>query len=112
MKLRNAIFYVKDINQAKAFYEKLGFKVSDDFGKFVSYETEQNDPRFSIMESDSPDKVPGKQVCVFWADDIETFCEKMKSLGVAVATELYDSPFGKSFAIRDIDGNKIEFVQR
>jgi hypothetical protein len=30
---------------------------------------------------------------------------------VIIATQLYKAPFGKTFAIRDIDGNKIEFVE-
>lgn len=111
MRLRNVIFYVKDIKKSKDFYKKLGFKIVRDFGKFISYDTGVEDLYFSIMESDSQEKSPGKQVCAFWADDIEAFYQKIDDLKIKIATELHEATFGKTFAIRDPDGNKIEFVE-
>lgn len=106
MKLRNVIFYVKDINKSKDFYKSLSFKISQDFGKFVSFATEIENLYFSIMEVDSPDKIPGNQVCVFWAEDIKVLCQKLRDLGVFIETELYEAPFGLMFAIRDLMGIK------
>lgn len=111
MKLRNVIFYVKGIEAAKDFYKSLGFEIKQDFGKFVSYDVEIEKQYFSIMESDDVKKVPGKQVCTFWADDIDRLYKSIRNSTIKVDTELYEAPFGKTFAIRDIDGNKIEFVQ-
>ena len=111
MKLRNVIFYVQDINKSKDFYKKLDFQIAQDFGKFVSYETKAGGLYFSIMESDNPKKVPGKQVCTFWTNDTKALYEKLKGLEIEIDTKLYKAPFGETFAIRDIDGSKIEFVQ-
>ena len=112
MKLRNIIFYVSNIATVVEFYKKLGFDIAEDFGNFVSFATDDKHINFSLMEDKTdPTKVPGKQVCVFYSEDIETLYEKVKELNIAIATELYKAPFGKTFAIRDPDGNKIEFVQ-
>ncbi len=110
MKLRNVIFYVQDINKSKDFYKGLDFQIAQDFGKFVSYETETEGLYFSIMESDDPKKVPGKQVCTFWADDTKALYKRLGGLEVEIDTKLYKAPFGETFSIRDVDGNKIEFV--
>ena len=112
MRLRNVIFYVSNISASVEFYHKLGFELAEDFGNFVSFATDDKHIHFSLMEDKKdPTKVPGKQVCVFYSDDVENLYEKAKELGINMATELYKAPFGKTFAIRDIDGNKIEFVQ-
>jgi len=111
MKLRNVIFYVKDIGQSKDFYKKLDFNIVQDFGKFISYDAGYENLYFSIMESDDPVKIPGKQVCVFGTEAITKLSEKFKEIGIPFDTELYDASFGKTFSVRDIDGNKIEFVQ-
>lgn len=111
MKLRNVIFYVRDIDKSKDFYKRLGFEITQDFGKFVSYNTGVENLYFSIMEPDGPKKVPGNQVCTFWIEDIKDFYKKIKKVSVEIDTKLYEAPFGETFAIRDIDGNKIEFVQ-
>ncbi|MBU1110740.1 VOC family protein [Patescibacteria group bacterium] len=111
MKLRNVIFYVRDIEAARDFYRQLGFKEVQNFGKFISYDVGREDMWFSIMESDDPCMVPGKQVCVFWAKNIQYLYKKVLELDIAVDTKLYKADFGETFAIRDPDGNKIEFVQ-
>ena len=111
MKLRNIIFYVKDINSSVEFYKQLGFRIAQDFGKFVSFSTENERIFFSIMESDDSEKVPGKQVCAFWCKNINNLYDKFKKLNLKIATELYKTSFGETFAIRDLDGNKIEFVE-
>lgn len=112
MKLRNSIFYVKDIKKSKRFYKKIGFEIAQDFGKFVSYKTSDPEVYFSIMESDGEDKVPGKQSCSVWTSTIEDDFKFFKGKGVEFAEELQEFSFGKGFHIRDIDGNKIEFVSR
>ena len=112
MKLRNVIFYVKDIEKAKAFYKKIGFKLNQDFGKFVSFETGVNNLYFSLNSSLDKERIPGKQVCVFWIEDINEFYKKMKRLKVAIHEKLCEASFGKTFSIQDVDGNKVEFVER
>lgn len=112
MELRSVIFYVKNIGQSKVFYEKLGFNVLQDFGKFISYDAGYKNLYFSIMEADDSFKEPGKQVCVFWTKDINALFGKVKNSNITIDTQLYKAPYGETFSIRDIDGNKIEFVQK
>lgn len=112
MKLRNVIFYVQDIEKSKEFYQKIGFKLNQDFGKFVSFETGVNNLYFSLNSSLGKDRIPGKQVCAFWVDDIDVFYKKMKKLRVTINEEVYEASFGRTFSIQDIDGNKIEFVEK
>jgi catechol 2,3-dioxygenase-like lactoylglutathione lyase family enzyme len=113
MKIRNVIFYVKDIDLSKKFYEKLGFKLVEDFGKFISFETSDNQTFFSLMQPDVDDsiKVPGKQVCAISVVDIDEEWKKVKKLGLVIAKELIEESFGRTFAIRDLDGNKIEYIE-
>lgn len=112
MKLRNVIFYVNDISASVVFYTKLGFELVENFGNFVSFSTDDKNTHFSLMEDKTDlSKVPGKQVCVFYSEDIDNLYKKYIELKVGIATELYDAPFGKTFSIRDMDGNKVEFVQ-
>ena len=111
MQLRNVIFYVNDIKSAKSFYENIGFEMLEDFGQFISYRTDAEGIYFSIMQPDDETKVPGKQVCTFWTDDIKILFQQMLESDVEIATELSEEPFGETFAIRDPDGNKIEFVE-
>lgn len=111
MRLRNVIFYVKDINKSKRYYSKLGFKISQAFGNFISYDAGIEGLYFSLMESNVVKNEPGKQVCVFWINDIEEFYKKVNKLSLFIDTKLYKATFGQTFAIRDLDGNKIEFVE-
>jgi catechol 2,3-dioxygenase-like lactoylglutathione lyase family enzyme len=113
MKIRNVIFYVKDITLSKRFYEKLGFKLVEDFGKFISFETSDNQTFFSLMQPESGDKsrIPGKQVCAIYSYNIENDLETVRKLGVQVVEDLVEVSYGKTFSINDLDGNKIEYVE-
>jgi len=87
MELRNVIFYVKDTDLSVKFYKQLGFKIIQDFGKFVSFSTESEQIFFSVMESDSPEKVPGNQVCAFWCENADNLYDKFRKLNLKIATE-------------------------
>lgn len=112
MKLRNVIFYVKDIEKAKAFYKKIGFEIDQGSDSFVSYKTDTENIWFSINSRLSPSRVPGRQTCCFWVNNVDEHYKKMKTLKVKIHTEPFDAPFGRVFIINDIDGNKIEFIEK
>lgn len=111
MKLRNVIFYVSNIKKSVDFYKSLNFEVAQDFGHFISFKTDNEGLYFSIMQPDTLGKEPGKQVCCFYTTNIEKLYEEMKNKKVEIATELFTASFGKTFSIRDLDRNKIEFVE-
>jgi predicted enzyme related to lactoylglutathione lyase len=111
MKLRNVIFYVRDIEIAKEFYQNLGMEIGQDFGDFVSFSLDQGDVWFSIMESDTEEKEPGKQICTLSVENIDEYYKKIVEQEIKVVTELFEAPYGKTFEIKDIDGNQIEFME-
>ena len=111
MRILNVIFYVRNIQKSKEFYHKLGFNLVQDFGNFVSYDVGQKDQYFSIMQSDDEMKVPGKQVCVFWTDNIHELFEKVNQINIKGEDQITKASYGETLTIWDFDGNKIEFVQ-
>jgi len=112
MKIRDVVFYTHDINKAKKFYQQLGFEIANDFGKFVSFKTEDENVWFSLNVADDDTKDPGKQTCIFWSEDITGDYERLNDLGVKFVKKLYKAPFGQTFSFRDPDGNKIEMVEK
>jgi len=112
MKLRNAIFYVKDIEKSKDFYKSIGFEVEKDFGKFISFKGNSLGGSLAIAIADGPEKLPGKQVASFIVEGIDDlYAEISKRDSIEIVQKLTTVNYGKVFFFRDIDGNKIEYVQ-
>ena len=111
MRVINAIFYVSDIFKSIEFYEKLGFKISKNMDKQIDFKMDEQSAVFSIIDGDSARKEPGKQVCRLGVPNIGGLYEKYKLLGIPLVMDLTDKPYGRTFAIKDIDGNRLEFVQ-
>lgn len=110
MKLRSVIFYVSDINNSKEFYAKIGFEVDKDFGNYVAFKTAVPAISFALNLADDETKIPGRQVCSIYIDEIEQEKERLENIGIEVQ-DFKTNPFGKSFHIRDVDGNKIVYVE-
>jgi len=112
MKLQNAIFYVKNIEKSKDFYQSIGFEVAKDFGKFVSFKDQGRQARLAINLADKPEKVPGNQAASFIVQDIEEHYSKINKIhSNKIIREIKVTDYGKVFFIKDVDGNKIEFVE-
>ena len=111
MKIGHIIFYVNNLRQSTQFYEKLGFTIAQNHGKFISYNTDDNNQFFSIMEFPNSKRKPGMQVCLIYKKNLNGFFEKCKLLGIPIEQELKDLGFGETFAVVDPDGNKIEFQE-
>lgn len=112
MKLRSVIFYVSDIEISKQFYNKLGFEIVRDDGKFVAFKTDTQDTYLSINQSDDPNNHIGQQVCCLWTNNIEHYYQKVKTLGTKIVMELSEMHYGKVFIITDPDGNRIEYTAK
>ncbi len=111
MKLRNAILYTNDIHVSKNFYLELGFEIQEDFGKFISFKTDDDGVTFAINLADEPTKVPGKQTIIFTVSNIREHFKLIQEMRITIHKELYKAPFGWTFSFRDPDGNKIEYVE-
>lgn len=111
MKLTNTIFFVQDINKSLDFYQKIGFKVAEHVEKSANLKTGEEEIFLTITEPKNGRELPGKQACTFANKNVEGLYEKLKMLSTPLAEELRDLPDGKTFAISDPDGNKINFTQ-
>ncbi len=99
---------VRDLDRARRFYaDVLGFKPSP--------ETRPNAVAFSAepisfairktsQDLDELSQINGGIILWFKADDATTLRNQLKAAGVPIVQDLSDSPFGKTFTIRDPDG--------
>ncbi len=111
MKLGNVIFYVKNLNASLEFYQKLGFKVSENIGKQARIKTIEDGVFITVAESDNGRCIPGKQACSFYVDNVGGLFEKYKLLGAPLLSSLSQTENGSCFAISDLDGSRLEFIQ-
>ena len=111
MKLRNVNFFVNNLNLAADFYQKLGFKIVATLDKTINLETEEENVFLSLREVSNEREIPGKQSCSFYVNNVDGTYERFKLLGAPLEKDLKDTEIGRMFAIRDKDGNSIEFIQ-
>jgi predicted enzyme related to lactoylglutathione lyase len=99
---------VREIEPSRHFYaDVLGFKTSPEnrpnavafLAKPINFAIRKSPPDFQSGAR------PGQGVMLwFSADDAAALQEQLKSKGVPITQPLADSPFGKTFTIRDPDG--------
>ncbi len=99
---------VREIEPSRRFYtEVLGFKASpENQPNAVAFATKPIS--FAIRKSTvdlNAGPQPGQGIMLwFRADDAAALHEQLKSKGVPITQALANSPFGKTFTIRDPDG--------
>ncbi|MBN1618162.1 VOC family protein [Candidatus Dojkabacteria bacterium] len=115
MKLRSVVFYVSNIEISKRFYLKLGFEINRDDGKYIELITDnkcKSGPFLDLSESNSQQKQPGKQICCIDTKEIDKLFRKYSTISVRISSKLIEKTWGKTFSIKDPDGNTIEFIQQ
>jgi len=112
MKLHSAIFYSKDFQPLKEFYVNfLGAKVESENGdKFISFIFD-NGVRLSIKVGDKPREIGGHGTIFVEVEDIDNWYKKAVETNKEIYKQLVEQPWGKSFSLLDVDGNKVEFVE-
>ncbi|MBW2737285.1 MAG: VOC family protein [Deltaproteobacteria bacterium] len=109
-RLEAPILYVSDVRKAVEFYVKFfGFAVLDDDGDFVMMSL--GDSKVALNKADAEDKVAGHQTIILASDSIDEDYEAISSVDVHVDLTLCDPGYGRTFIIRDRDGNKIEVIE-
>lgn len=104
------VIYCNDIQAAQAFYiQRLGFSKLHANSKFVMLELAGL--RVGLNLADKPEKHPGQQTVILRSDNVEDDFNFMRACGVHIRESLTDKGFGSTYAISDLDGNKIEIVQ-
>jgi predicted enzyme related to lactoylglutathione lyase len=112
MKIDTVIFYTNDIVRITDFYKNtLGFKYeygNDRYSSFIFH----NKTTLGIKQKEKDRENPGSQTVILATKSIESLYEDIKSRDIKIYKELVREDWGTTFSILDLDGNKVEFVEK
>ena len=111
-----ASLQVKDLEASKAFYtEKLGFEIGDTNPQACIFKYNQGEASFAIRTPLEPleGKELGTGVALWFAveENVDELKEKFISNGITTAVPIIETPFGRAFHVKDIDGYKLTFLE-
>ena len=119
-KFISAVFFVKDIKEAKHFYANiLKQKIVNDFGRNVGFEGglsiwDEEYALQTIYNKNWKNIIVGenKAEIYFEVDNIERFYENLVNLGVDIIHPILEHPWGqKGFRALDPDNHILEFSE-
>lgn len=111
-----ASLQVKDLEASKAFYtEKLGFEIAEANPQACVFKYNKGEASFAIRTplEDLEGRELGIGVAV-WFNVTENVDELKASFienGITNATPVMQTPFGRAFHVKDIDGYKLTFLE-
>lgn len=110
-----ASLQVKNLEASKDFYEHLlGFEVSNTNPQACVFKYNQGEASFAIRTPLEPleDRELGIGVAIWFAveEDVEVLKEKFIKNGVTTAGQIIETPFGRAFHVKDLDGYKLTFL--
>jgi len=111
MKLDSVIFYTSNLDEAVAFYQKLGLELEyreDDYASFLL----SDNVRLGLKEADEERENPGHQAMILTTTDIKKLFIQMKKGEYKIYSPLEKYDWAETFSILDPDKNKIEFIER
>ncbi|RQO31972.1 glyoxalase [Taibaiella sp. KBW10] len=111
-----ASLQVKDLEASKDFYEKkLGFEISDTNPQACVFKYEQGQASFAIRTPLEP--IEGRElgigVAIWFAvnEKVNELSEKFIANGVTTVGPIIETPFGRAFHVKDLDGYKLTFLE-
>lgn len=113
-------YFVTDVDQSVAFFERLGFVVVERWGPAFAIVSRDglelwlSGPRTSAARPMPDGSVPtpgGWNRIALSLPALAEFAEELRSAGVAFRSELISGPGGTQVLIEDPDGNPIELFQ-
>ena len=114
MELQVATISVSDLEKSKLFYETiLGFKINSIYepSKWISFQLDTNS-FFAIQEQVDFKRIKSANELDFLCDDVAEHWNRIKNK-VEIVEELQTTDWGSyKFVIKDIDGQKLGFVQK
>ena len=104
--LNFVLLHVTDIEKAAAFYtEKFGLDIETRGPGFVQFKQPMGQGATFALSSEG-DGSPVQNVELWWfVDDADAAYAELVAKDVTVAQPLKDEPFGRTFAIKDPEGN-------
>lgn len=113
LSFNTAIFYTKNMSAAVDFYVKtIGLTPVQGGSDYYTAFQFENQAMLGLKFADKEGQVPGMQTVILTVDDIDALNADLKKKNVQFHSELTDFPWGRHFSIRDVDNNKVEFVQQ
>lgn len=115
IQLTFASLQVRDLEASKAFYtEKLGFEIDNSNPQACVFKYNQGQVSFAIRTPLEPldEKELGVGLALWFAvnDNVEELKEKLITNGVTDVFPIIETPFGRAFHVKDIDGYKLTFL--
>jgi len=111
-----ASLQVKDLEASKDFYEKkLGFEIGETNPQACVFKYNQGEASFAIRTPLEPleGKELGTGVALWFAVDenVDELKEKFNKNGITTSGPIIETPFGRAFHVKDLDGYKLTFLE-
>jgi lactoylglutathione lyase len=111
-----ASLQVKDLEASKNFYtQKLGFEIGDTNPQACIFKYNKGEASFAIRTPLEPieGKELGTGVALWFAvnDNVDELKAQLIANGVTTAGPIIETPFGRAFHVKDIDGYKLTFLE-
>jgi len=110
-----ASLQVKNLEASKDFYEKkLGFEIGNTNPQACVFKYNQGEASFAIRTPLEPleGKELGTGVALWFAVDknVDALKEEFTANGITTAGPIIETPFGRAFHVKDLDGYKLIFL--
>lgn len=116
IQLTFASLQVINLEASKDFYtKKLGFEIDNSNPQACIFKYNEGQASFAIRTPLEP--IEGKElgigVALWFAvnENVDELKEKFIANGVTTAGPIIETPFGRAFHVKDIDGYKLTFLQ-
>jgi predicted lactoylglutathione lyase len=116
IQLTFASLQVRDLEASKTFYtNKLGFEIDNTNPQACIFKYNKGQASFAIRTPLEP--LEGKELGIGMAlwfavnENVDELKEKIIANGVTTAGPIIETPFGRAFHVKDIDGYKLTFLE-
>jgi predicted enzyme related to lactoylglutathione lyase len=111
-----ASLQVNDLEASKDFYEKkLGFEIGDTNPQACVFKYNEGQASFAIRTPLEPleGKDLGIGVALWFAVDgnVDELKERFITNGITTSGPIIETPFGRAFHVKDLDGYKLTFLE-
>ncbi|WP_320020220.1 VOC family protein [Labilibaculum manganireducens] len=111
-----ASLQVKNLEASKDFYtKKLGFEIDNSNPQACVFKYNQGQASFAIRTPLEPieEKELGIGVALWFAvtENVDELKEKFVVGGVTTSGPIVETPFGRAFHVKDLDGYKLTFLE-
>ena len=111
-----ASLQVKDLEASKNFYtQKLGFEIGDSNPQACVFKYNQGKASFAIRTPLEPleGKDLGTGVALWFAvnENVDDLKKQFTDNGIDTTGPIIETPFGRAFHVKDIDGYKLTFLE-